>query len=94
MEYPLVFGGHAEMIFRVFLMRTLLGGGLDEELGWRRFVLPHLSERYDVLRGTLIIIGVDVLAFACSSGEYQSVNEYNRPTSLHCTTQFCLYLAV
>jgi membrane protease YdiL (CAAX protease family) len=29
-----------QMFFWVFLMRTLLGGGFGEELGWRGFALP------------------------------------------------------
>jgi membrane protease YdiL (CAAX protease family) len=29
-----------QLVFWVFLMRTMLGGGLGEELGWRGFALP------------------------------------------------------
>ena len=44
-----------QMIFWVFIMRTLLGGGLGEELGWRGFALPRLAEKYGTVRASLII---------------------------------------
>lgn len=44
-----------QMFFWVFLMRTLLGGGLGEELGWRGFALPRLSEKHGAIRASLII---------------------------------------
>lgn len=36
-------------------MRTLLGGGLGEELGWQGFALPRLKEKHGLLRASLII---------------------------------------
>jgi membrane protease YdiL (CAAX protease family) len=44
-----------QLIFWVFIMRTLLGGGLGEELGWRGFALPRLTEKHWAFRASLII---------------------------------------
>ena len=44
-----------QFFFWVFLMRTLLGGGLGEELGWRGFALPRLKEKHGLLRASLVI---------------------------------------
>ena len=44
-----------QFVFWVFIMRTLLGGGLGEELGWRGFVLPRLATAQGAGRASLII---------------------------------------
>ena len=43
------------LLFWVFVMRTLLGGGLGEELGWRGFALPRLAEKHGAIRASLVI---------------------------------------
>jgi membrane protease YdiL (CAAX protease family) len=40
-----------------FVQVLLLGGPLEEELGWRGFVLPHLQARFTAL-GASLIVGV------------------------------------
>jgi membrane protease YdiL (CAAX protease family) len=44
------------------LLNTFLGGGFGEELGWRGFMLPKLSERYNPLTASLIV-GIAWLAW-------------------------------
>lgn len=38
-----------------FLFVALLGGGLDEETGWRGFALPRLQERYGPVVANLVL---------------------------------------
>ncbi|MEE8521613.1 MAG: CPBP family intramembrane glutamic endopeptidase [Gemmatimonadota bacterium] len=43
-----------ELLFWLFV-RTMLGGGLGEELGWRGFALPRLAAHYGPNRASLVI---------------------------------------
>ena len=36
-------------------MRLFLGGGLGEELGWRRFMLPELARRHQIVAAALLV---------------------------------------
>ena len=38
-----------------FVFVALIGGGLDEEMGWRGFALPRLQARYDAVVANLVL---------------------------------------
>lgn len=38
-----------------FVFVALVGGGLDEEMGWRGFALPRLQARYDAVAANLVL---------------------------------------
>lgn len=38
-----------------FVFVALVGGGLDEEMGWRGFALPRLQRRYDPIAANLLL---------------------------------------
>jgi uncharacterized protein len=39
----------------LLLAASLVGGGLNEEPGWRGFALPRLQQRFTVMRATLVL---------------------------------------
>lgn len=39
----------------LFVFVALIGGGLDEEMGWRGFALPRLQVRYDPIVANLVL---------------------------------------
>jgi len=43
------------LFFWVILVRTLLGGGLGEEVGWRGFALPRMVSRFGLFSASLFL---------------------------------------
>ena len=67
-----------------FLFVAILGGGLDEEMGWRGFALPHLQRAVAPL-GANLLVGI---LWAC-----WHLPLWLDPGSSHAATPFAVYLA-